>query len=27
MLQHGMDYDVVMRLTGLSVEELVQFGQ
>ena len=27
MLQHGMDYDVVMRLTGLSVEELVRFGQ
>lgn len=27
MLQHGIDYDVVMKLTGLSVEELVQLGQ
>ena len=27
MLQHGIDYDVVIKLTGLSVEELVQLGQ
>lgn len=27
MLQHGIDYDVVMKLTGLSVEELVELGQ
>ncbi|WP_300000280.1 hypothetical protein [uncultured Cedecea sp.] len=27
MLQHGIDYDVVMKLTGLSIEELVQLGQ
>ena len=23
MLQHGFDYDVVMKITGMNVEELV----
>jgi len=26
MLQHGLDHDVVMKITGLSVEELAQLG-
>jgi predicted transposase/invertase (TIGR01784 family) len=26
MLQHGFDYDVVMKITGLNVEELVSLG-